>query len=440
MSIRRIGWGVASQAYSQSVTVLLQLVTTPMLIAVWGPSQFGTWMLVSALPAYLVLLDLGFSQIAANEMSMKMAHADRDGAKHTFASLVGIYLLAVIPVLVLCAVLVLVLPFGRLNPDHSASIESHRLAIILLIAYVAAAILSSVVAAALRAEGLFSTMVTLNATSRLLEGFGIVLFARLFQAGIEGAAVAMLAFRLLMTGGMIVILHAKSTTLRLRISGAEYGEARRLLWPSLMYLGFPLGNAISLQGVLIAIGAFLSPEAVTIYATSRTLARLGVSTLGAINHVFLYEYSVAMRLPRVLLRMGTLHFLTESVGTLLCSGTLWILGEPIYQYWLGGRVPFVREVFLMVIVQSALEIVWAACLTPLVAWNRHAGVAITYCIGASVAILAIVVILATGGTLERSASVLAVLFGVLSIDAILRLRRILHSALLPLSAIGTGQP
>jgi len=429
MAIQRIGWGVAAQAYSQGVTTLLQIVTTPMLIAIWGASQYGTWLIVSALPAYLALLDLGFSQTAANDMSMKLAHDDRTGARRTYESLVGLYLYGIVPALVLCAFLVCLLPLGWLGHDQAAPIQSHRLAIVLLVGYVAAAILSSIVAAALRSEGLLSTIVTLNTTSRLLEGFGIVLAARFVGAGIEGAAAAMLALRLLATFAMIATLHAKSDLLRLRIGQGDISEARRLLWPSLMYLGFPLGNALSLQGVLLVIGFFLSPATVTAYATSRTLARLGVSTLGAINQVFLFEYAVRIRNSRGLVRIGTAHLVIEGLGSLLFFGALWVFGGKIYATWLGDRVPFDQAIFLIVVCQSALETVWAACITPLTAWNKHSGVAAFYVAGTAMAMLAIVGILSAGGSLAQAVAVPAVMFAGLSIDAVMRLRRALRPML-----------
>jgi O-antigen/teichoic acid export membrane protein len=439
MAIKRIGWGVVAQAYNQGVSVLLQLVTTPLLIAIWGASQYGTWIVVSALPAYLVLLDLGFSQTAANDMSMKMAHDDPTGARRTYESLVALFLIVVIPVLTLCTIAICILPLDWLGRDQAASLQSHRIAILILIAYVAAAILSGVVSAALRAEGLFSTMVALNTTSRLFEGFGIVVAARFLGAGIEGAAAAMLTIRVLAAAAMIATLHARSELLRLRVGYGDVSEARRLLWPSLMYLGFPIGNALSLQGVLLAVGFFLSPATVTAYATSRTLARLGVSTLGAINNVFVFEYAVRIRNSRRLIRLGVTHLAIECFGSVLFFGILWLFGERIYETWLGGRVPFDHAVFLIVVCQSGLEAIWAACITPLIAWNKHAGVAASYVIGTMVAILAIAGILSAGGTLAQSVTVLAVTFGLLAVDAVIRLRRVLHPIVGAELSPGVGQ-
>jgi O-antigen/teichoic acid export membrane protein len=426
MGVRRIGWGVAAQAYSQGVTVLLQLATTPLLIAVWGAAQYGIWIILSALPAYLVLLDLGFSQTAANDMSMKLAQGDRAGARRTFESLLALFLIVILPVLALAAIVLWIIPADWLARDPGAALQSFRGAIAILICYVAASTFSGIVSAALRAEGSFSLMVALNTTSRLLEGLGIVVVARFLGAGIFGAAAAMLLLRALATVAMMAVLHAKSDLLRLRIGEAELADIRRLLWPSLTYLGFPLGNALSLQGVLIIIGYFLSPAVVTGYATSRTLARLGVSTLGAINHVFLFEYAVRIHDSRRLFRLGLAHLAIEAIGSVFFFGLLWWLGGRIYGVWLGGRVVLDPQLFLIVVVQSALETVWAAAITPLIAWNRHSGVAACYVALSLFAMVAIALVLSAGGSLAHAVAMLAILFALLSIDALMRLRRLLR--------------
>ena len=427
MSVRRVAWGFVAQGYNQSATIVLQLVTTPLLIAAWGTSQYGTWMVVSALPAYLVLADLGFSQSAANDMSMKMAQADHRGAQRVFESLVALYVIAIVPMLCLCAIAVWLLPLADFSANQAAT-GAHRLAMTFLIGYVAGVIFSSVVTAALRAEGYFGAAIALNTTSRLVEGFGVVAVAWTLQARIDGAAAMMLAARIIATASFIAFLYAKSDFFRIRLARFQASELRRLLWPSLTFLGFPLGNALSLQGILVAIGTFLSPASVTVYATSRTLARLGVNTLGAVNHVFLYEYSVRARNPRATARLALVHFGIEGIGAVFFFGILWSFGALIYRRWLGDRVEFNSVMFMIVLCQSSLEAAWGMFLTPLMALNKHGGVAVSYVIGASIALLIVIGILSAGGSLEHSATILLILFAVLAIDAFFRLRDVLTFA------------
>ena len=51
--------GVGANAYAQGVTLVVQLVSTPALLAAFGAKTYGLWLVVSALPTYIALADLG---------------------------------------------------------------------------------------------------------------------------------------------------------------------------------------------------------------------------------------------------------------------------------------------------------------------------------------------------------------------------------------------
>jgi hypothetical protein len=161
--------------------------------------------------------------------------------------------------------------------------------------------------------------------------------------------------------------------------------------------------------------------------------------LGAVNNVFVFEYAVRVRNSRRLIRLGIAHLSIEGLGSVFFFGILWFFGATIYQTWLRGRVPFDQTVFLTVVCQSGMEAIWAACITPLIAWNKHAGVAASYVVGTTIAILAVTGILSAGGSLAQSISSLVVLFAVLAIDAIIRLRRVLRPIVGAEFSAGIGQ-
>src|ERR1035438_788215 len=78
--------GFSATALSPIVTVLVQVVSVPVLIHAWGAGRYGDWLLLSAIPSYLTLSDLGFGDASASDMSMRVAANDRDGALRTFQS------------------------------------------------------------------------------------------------------------------------------------------------------------------------------------------------------------------------------------------------------------------------------------------------------------------------------------------------------------------
>jgi hypothetical protein len=56
--LRRIILGVGANVFSQVVSIFIQLVSLPVFLQYWDTSTYGSWLLLSAMPAYLSLSDL----------------------------------------------------------------------------------------------------------------------------------------------------------------------------------------------------------------------------------------------------------------------------------------------------------------------------------------------------------------------------------------------
>src|ERR1700720_4111593 len=79
-------WGFGATSLGPGVTALIQLGSVPILLHVWGVARYGDWLLLSAIPSYLTLTDLGFGDASGSEMSMRVAANDRKRALETFQS------------------------------------------------------------------------------------------------------------------------------------------------------------------------------------------------------------------------------------------------------------------------------------------------------------------------------------------------------------------
>ena len=78
--ISRLFSGGLANIFGQIVTVIIQLISIPLLLAYWGVNLYGEWLLLSAIPVYLSMSDLGFGSVAANQMTMLMAKGDKKSA------------------------------------------------------------------------------------------------------------------------------------------------------------------------------------------------------------------------------------------------------------------------------------------------------------------------------------------------------------------------
>src|SRR6202140_4262382 len=82
----RLARGLSATALSPIVTAVIQLSTVPCLLHFWGAAKYGDWLILSAIPSYLSLSDLGFGDASGSDMTMRVAAGDRHGAIETFQS------------------------------------------------------------------------------------------------------------------------------------------------------------------------------------------------------------------------------------------------------------------------------------------------------------------------------------------------------------------
>ena len=78
--------GLSATALGPIVTALVQVVSVPLLLHAWGTARYGDWLLLSAIPSYLTLSDLGFGDASGSDMSVRVAANDKSGALETFQS------------------------------------------------------------------------------------------------------------------------------------------------------------------------------------------------------------------------------------------------------------------------------------------------------------------------------------------------------------------
>ena len=319
-------------------------------------------------------------------MTVSMSNNRTAEARRTFHSLLALGLLIGSVVILIGAALAVFFPLTKLMNLRDISEFEAKAVTLALAVQVAFAILSGGLSGALRAEGRFATMSTINNSARLAEG-AACLAAAAAGGGVIGAAAAMMFVRVLNVGLVFWLLLRGTPVFRPGISEARPGELGRLWGPSLSFMAFPLGNALMIQGALTLIGLRF-PGAAAQFATSRTLARLGATVLGSVNHVFLFDYARTLGggdRP-AFLRLLQMNGVLIAGGLIAYSVVMLLLGPAFYERWTGGRLSLELTLLAALVALSAAETVWAYVQTPLIAVNAHGRVAVGYLIGASVTV------------------------------------------------------
>ena len=371
--------GFGANAFGSLVTVAIQIVSVPVFLRYWGPITYGTWLVLSAIPAYLVMSDLGFGNVAANEMTMQVARGERDSAREIFQSTWVFTVGVSIVVAGIAALAISFLPIGRWIHSSGISGRDVSLIIIAFVVQVLFVLQGTLIGAGFRCEGEYALSTVYSNLTRAGEA-AAVMGAVVLGARPSWAAFIFLAARALLTLITAVILVRRHKWLSFGVASASVKTLRRLAAPAFAFMAFPLGSAMSLQGFVALVGIVLGPVAVVTFATLRTLSRVGFQLMAVINNAVWPEVSASMgRGDFVLTRK--LHRSACQLAIwagFLVVGVLWASGSTVVRIWTHGRVHFDASLFHGLLIVVIANSFWFTSSVVLLAGNLHRKLALVY--------------------------------------------------------------
>jgi len=84
--VKRILSYAQANIFGQIVTVVMQLVSVPLFLHYWDLDKYGKWILLSAVPAYFAMADVGMVAVASNKMAILMSKGEKTEANRVFQS------------------------------------------------------------------------------------------------------------------------------------------------------------------------------------------------------------------------------------------------------------------------------------------------------------------------------------------------------------------
>lgn len=365
-----------ANTFARVSSVAIQVVSVPVMIGHWGAGLYGEWILLSAIPAYLSMSDIGFGNVAGNEMTMLVAAGERREALRVFQS-VNLFTIASGTLAAMILVLtVWLLPLaGWLRIHVLTSAEVRWIVIILGF--------SSLLNVQ---EGLFQQ--SFRAVSKSARGVAaksavtLACFGGVMLAVCLGAAPLRVAFVMAAINGAGTLilwrmLRAQAGWIQLGIRHASISTVRRLWWPSFSFMSFPISSLITLQGVLIVIGAAAGPFAVVTFSTARTISRSVLQSLQLINASVWPEISAAFG-SRQLVVVRKLHRASCQVSIILCVGAtllVGVFGRTAWNVWTVGKVQTDPVLLNLLLLQMVIGSLWYTSSVVPAATNHHQGIA-----------------------------------------------------------------
>jgi O-antigen/teichoic acid export membrane protein len=84
--MRRIISGFGANAFGQVIGIIIQFLSLPLFLLYWDASTYGSWLVLSAVPTYLSLADVGMVSASSNKIIIALGRSDSAEANRVFQS------------------------------------------------------------------------------------------------------------------------------------------------------------------------------------------------------------------------------------------------------------------------------------------------------------------------------------------------------------------
>ncbi len=378
MSIKkRVATNTVVNIGALGLNALVQVAQVAILSSVWSLEQYGTWILLSTIPVYFALSDLGFAAAAQSDMTMAFGRGELAGTRTTYHSTWALTVLLCAATLATAGLLLLLARGHEASSWSLVAVAAERgWTIFLFIAYAGISLCSRVVLAGFRAMNHYAFGTIVYELSIFLENatmLGIALAHGSFDACVGAGILS----RLIWTVVADALLARRTSGMALGIKAVRIAELRRLLKPALAAMATPASFAFSMQGIVGVIGYTISPAAVALFNPVRTLSRVALQFVGTFNRAAMPEVSRAASVANHAgLKRLIVATVASSVFVLLpCAVLFAIFGRTAIEIWTQGRVSPPWIVVALLGLDMFIHGTWFYLYNLLLSTNEHTRIA-----------------------------------------------------------------
>ena len=404
---RRLTLGFLSNWVSRLAGTVIQLVQVPVFLRHWSVPLYGDWLLVNAIPSYLSFSNIGFGSVAGNEMTMLMGRNDQGGALRVFQSCWWLILSLCAAVALLFAGLLFAAPPAWLPHLNQMSDADARGVILYLGVAVLFGQLEQLIGAAYTCIGRYAYGGFIKSIFTLVA-FAAMLVPVLLGHGVRSAALALSVMNALGTVAFCVLARRDIPWIRYGWQFASLDEIRRLAAPAIAFMGFPIGNALNLQGTLLAVGHVLGSADVVVFATARTVSRVALQMVQMVNSSFWPELSSsfgARNLPLVRALHRRSCQLALGIAVVLIAAMMTV-GPWFLAHWTAHKVPPSPRLLLLLLLSVLFYSLWSTSSTLMAAINQHRRLSAVYLFATGLTIVLTVLLTRHFGLLGAAASLI----------------------------------
>jgi O-antigen/teichoic acid export membrane protein len=404
---KRMTLGFLSNWVSRLAGTIIQLIQVPVFLHFWSIPLYGEWITVNAIPSYLSFSNIGFGTVASNEMTMLMGRDDKESALRVFQSCWWlISLVCAVTILVFAAALFL-LPVQTWHTFSTLSDSDVRWILFALGTAVLFGQLEQLLGAAYTCVGRYPYGTFIKSIITLCA-FAAMMIPVVLGRGPRATAIVFAIANVLGTMVFGVMARRDVPWIEFGWRYASWTEIRRLTRPAFAFMAFPIGNALNLQGTVLAVSYALGPVDVVIFATARTVSRVALQMVQLVNQTFWPELGSAFGAGNIAL-VRALHRRACQLAGLIALGLIAIMmtiGPWFLTHWTSHKLPPSTALLFMLMVSVFFYAGWSTSSTLLTAINRHQTLAMYYIFGTGVTVIVTYFAALHSGLLAAAASLI----------------------------------
>ncbi|MDI9363515.1 MAG: lipopolysaccharide biosynthesis protein [Flavobacterium sp.] len=368
-----------SSSWGKLSMLIIRVIQVPVMISALGAKNYGFWLVISSLPSWLSISNMGFGSVASNEMVLSVSSGDNNTAKEVFSTSLTLVFFITIIGSILVSVIIPWVSFNQFV-EYGNIIEL-KYCVVFLSLSVFISFSSEIYGGRLRAAHKAHQAMLLASLRNWIDFF-ILLIVLSFTKRFDYLALAILITTILDMALICFISRYALPSVRFSFKNINFHDVKPLFKKGLAFQAFPLGNALLFQGNILVVQYIIGPLAVVLFSTLRTLVRTINQLMEMINQVIWPELSLAFG-SNNLKKAAQLHRLGVAISLAISIVSVFILsfvGLPLYQMWTGKTMQLNQSLLICFLLPIPFNALWYTSSVVHVACNKHEGLAIRYLI------------------------------------------------------------
>ncbi|MGJ5813082.1 lipopolysaccharide biosynthesis protein [Paludibaculum fermentans] len=369
--IRDIAGNVLAGVLARVIASVGPLVLVPLMVRTWGMNVYGEWLILTAIPAYVMLApDFGLAGAVVNRMAFLTAGGHEEEAIHLYRSSWLVLICAALGFVGIgwgVAWLVDWRAFGVKALPHPAAAALIGWSCVQIFVLQQGFLLSGIYRSA-GANPRWGMMSSLGSAMNLAAGAAALTLG--------GTPHNYLAAQLLAQVSWLCIVFRDSRRIMpqftLALEGVSLRKVRPYILPGLGHAGMPLVNALQNQGVLLVLGTMLGSTAVGAFQTLRIVANGMKSVVGQLSNAIAVEVPALLGqrneglIMRIMIRNSQIGLAIVLAGITVLT----VAGERLYRIWVGPTAHFEPRLMTFLLLSLIPYVIGASFSVLLLASNQ----------------------------------------------------------------------